>query len=75
MRESLRLHRTASSNDNSMIMTSPRRRNGLARSKIMLRRNMLFGDLFPTKSAILRSRDNPKILGRYDAEIVADRIA
>ena len=42
----------ASSNDNSTIMTSPRRCNGLARSKIMLRRNMLFGDLFPTKSAI-----------------------
>jgi hypothetical protein len=34
----------ASSNDNSTIMSSPRRCNGLARSKIMLRRNMLFGD-------------------------------
>jgi hypothetical protein len=41
----------ASSNDKSAIMTSPRRRDGLARSKIMLRRNKLFGDLFPTKSA------------------------
>jgi hypothetical protein len=38
-----------SSNDNSTIMTSPRRCNRLARSKIMLHRNIVFGTLFQTK--------------------------
>ena len=41
----------ASSNDNSTIMTRPRRCNGFARSEIMLRRSIVLGNLFAIKSA------------------------